>query len=65
MPSLSNHKWTEKPKIAHRRLFRASKDDHRRKTAAAMSLVAPDPNAPFQHILRLLNTNVDGKRSEA
>merc|ERR1712063_84416 len=27
-----------------------------------MSLVAPDPNAPFQHILRLLNTNVDGRR---
>lgn len=27
-----------------------------------MSLVAPDPSHQFQHILRLLNTNVDGKR---
>jgi endonuclease III len=29
-------------------------------TASAMALVVPDKNA-FQHILRLLNTNVDGK----
>lgn len=27
-----------------------------------MSLVVPDAQNPFQHILRLLNTNVDGKR---
>ncbi|PKI84292.1 ribosomal 40S subunit protein S18B [Malassezia vespertilionis] len=27
-----------------------------------MSLVAPDPSQQFAHILRLLNTNVDGKR---
>ncbi|EIM20061.1 ribosomal protein S13 [Wallemia mellicola CBS 633.66] len=26
------------------------------------SLVAPEPHMQFQHILRLLNTNVDGKR---
>ena len=26
-----------------------------------MSLVAPDPSQNFNHILRLLNTNVDGK----
>jgi small subunit ribosomal protein S18e len=25
-----------------------------------MSLVAPDPSQNFNHILRLLNTNVDG-----
>jgi len=27
-----------------------------------MSFVAPEPHFQFQHILRLLNTNVDGKR---
>ncbi|KAF8342024.1 ribosomal protein S13 [Cantharellus anzutake] len=27
-----------------------------------MSFVPPDPHFQFQHILRLLNTNVDGKR---
>ncbi|KAG8906942.1 ribosomal 40S subunit protein S18B [Tulasnella sp. 403] len=27
-----------------------------------MSLVVPEANTQFQHILRLLNTNVDGKR---
>ncbi|KAH8919470.1 ribosomal protein S13 [Atractiella rhizophila] len=27
-----------------------------------MSLVIPEQNSTFQHILRLLNTNVDGKR---
>ncbi|KAF8313489.1 ribosomal protein S13 [Clavulina sp. PMI_390] len=27
-----------------------------------MSLSPPDPHVQFQHILRLLNTNVDGKR---
>ncbi|KAI3628420.1 ribosomal 40S subunit protein S18B [Malassezia furfur] len=27
-----------------------------------MSLVPPDPSQQFAHILRLLNTNVDGKR---
>ncbi|GLB37216.1 putative catalyzes the attachment of alanine to tRNA(Ala) in a two-step reaction alanine is first activated by ATP to form Ala- AMP and then transferred to the acceptor end of tRNA(Ala) [Lyophyllum shimeji] len=29
---------------------------------ANMSLVVPEPHQQFQHILRLLNTNVDGKR---
>jgi ribosomal protein S13 len=27
-----------------------------------MSLVVPEAHVQFQHILRLLNTNVDGKR---
>lgn len=30
-------------------------------TSPSMSLVAPDPSQNFNHILRLLNTNVDGK----
>lgn len=30
--------------------------------AATMSLVVPEAHVQFQHILRLLNTNVDGKR---
>ena len=29
---------------------------------ASMSLVVPEAHVQFQHILRLLNTNVDGKR---
>ena len=29
---------------------------------AKMSLVLPEQHQQFQHILRLLNTNVDGKR---
>lgn len=29
---------------------------------SSMSLVVPEANTQFQHILRLLNTNVDGKR---
>merc|ERR1711865_239814 len=29
---------------------------------ATMSLVVPEAHVQFQHILRLLNTNVDGKR---
>ncbi|GAA95343.1 uncharacterized protein L969DRAFT_92397 [Mixia osmundae IAM 14324] len=31
-------------------------------TSAKMSMVAPDPNKNFQHILRLLNTNVSGNK---
>ena len=29
---------------------------------STMSLVVPEAHVQFQHILRLLNTNVDGKR---
>ena len=34
--------------------------DYQHHTYSIMALVVPDKNA-FQHILRLLNTNVDGK----
>lgn len=33
-----------------------------RHLTANMSLVVPEAHVQFQHILRLLNTNVDGKR---
>lgn len=32
------------------------------RTNSTMSLVVPEAHVQFQHILRLLNTNVDGKR---
>lgn len=34
----------------------------RPRSTASMSLVVPEAHVQFQHILRLLNTNVDGKR---
>ncbi|CED84259.1 40s ribosomal protein s18 [Phaffia rhodozyma] len=38
------------------------KDADEAKKAVKMSFVAPEAHVQFQHILRLLNTNVDGRR---
>ncbi|KAI3615268.1 40s ribosomal protein s18 [Moniliophthora roreri] len=48
----------------HRRytLARPPQDICKKTSPATMSLVVPEPHQQFQHILRLLNTNVDGKR---
>ncbi|KAA1135761.1 hypothetical protein PGTUg99_021134 [Puccinia graminis f. sp. tritici] len=41
--------------------FRPSSPDFRSRQPSIMSLVVPEAHQQFQHILRLLNTNVDGR----